>query len=249
MENKILANVGGIAITESDVTNFIIGLGERGQMYNNQSGRAAVLNQLVAAKLLLLDARKNLFETEAAYKEQLAALKENLLINYATEKVVGQISVSDSEAEAYYNENKEALGGGEAVDASHILTKTEAEALEILEKIKSGALTFEDAAREFSTCPSGKSAGGSLGEFGRGQMVPEFDAAVFSMEEGELSSAPVKTQFGYHIIRLNKKTCKEAPAFDMIKEQIKNYLLSDKQNKAYESKINQLKILYPVQML
>lgn len=249
MENKILANVGGIAISEADVTKFIAGLGERGQMYDNPNGRAAVLHQLVAAKLLLLDARKNLFETEPAYKEQLASLKENLLINYATDKVVGSITVSDAEAEEYYNENKAALGGGDAVDASHILTKTEDEALDILKKIKSGELSFEDAAREFSTCPSGKASGGSLGEFGRGQMVPEFDAAVFAMEEGELSEAPVQTQFGYHLIRLNKKVTKEAPPFDAIKEQIKNYLLGDKQNKAYESKINQLKILYPVEML
>ena len=249
MDNKVLATVGGIAITEADVNSFLAGLGERGAMYNNPNGRAAILKQLVASKLLLLDARRNLFEAEPAYKEQLALLKENLLINYATEKVVGSVSVSDKEAEDYYNENKASLGGGEAVDASHILVKTEDEANELLKKIKGGEVSFEDAAREYSTCPSGKSAGGSLGEFGRGQMVPEFDAAVFSMNEGELSEAPVKTQFGYHIIKLNKKSVKEAPAFDAVKEEIKSYLLGDKQSKAYESKINQLKILYPVDML
>lgn len=249
MENKILASVGGMQISTADVDRFIAGLGERGQAYNNPNGRAVILNQLVATKLLLLDAKRNLFEAEPAYKEQLAQLKENLLINYATEKIVGSVTVSDDEAKAYYDENKESLGGGETVDASHILVKTEDEAKELLAKISSGELSFEDAAREFSSCPSGKSAGGNLGEFGRGQMVPEFDAAVFAMEEGQLSAEPVKTQFGYHIIKLNKKSVKEAPAFEAIKEQIKNYLLSDKQNKAYDSRINQLKILYPVDML
>lgn len=246
MENKTLATVGGMPITEQDVTAFIAALGERGQMYNNPQGRAAVLKQLVASKLLLLDARRNLYETEQGYKEQLAKLKENLLTNYATEKIVGGVTVSDEEAEAYYGENLDKLGGGETVNASHILVKTEEEALEILSKIESGAVSFEDAAREHSTCPSGKN-GGSLGDFGHGQMVPEFDEAAFAMSEGEISK-PVKTQFGYHLIKLNSKSTKEAPAFETMKEQIKSYLIGEKQSKAYESRINQLKILYPVEM-
>ncbi|MBQ8720401.1 MAG: peptidylprolyl isomerase [Clostridia bacterium] len=216
-------------------------------MYNNPQGRAAILKQLVASKLILLDARRNLYETEAAYKEQLSRLKENLLINYATEKIVGGVTVSDEEAEAYYGENLDKLGGGETVNASHILVKTEEEAKELLSKINDGTISFEDAAKEHSTCPSGKS-GGSLGDFGRGQMVPEFDAAVFAMNEGEISAEPVKTQFGYHLIKLNSKGVAQAPAFEAMKEQIKSYLIGEKQSKAYESRINQLKILYPVEM-
>ena len=118
-------------------------------------------------------------------------------------------------------------------------------AAELIAKIKAGEISFEDAAREHSTCPSGKS-GGNLGDFGKGQMVPEFDSAVFAMEVGELSAAPVKTQFGYHVIKLNAKNAPQDTPFAEIKEEIKNALLSDKKRAAYESKLNQLKILFPV---
>jgi peptidyl-prolyl cis-trans isomerase C len=88
MENKVLATVGGIAITSADVDEFLLSLGQRGQSYNTPEGRAMVLNQLIDSKLLLLDARKNLLEGEAEFRAQLAKLKENLLVNYAAEKAV-----------------------------------------------------------------------------------------------------------------------------------------------------------------
>jgi peptidyl-prolyl cis-trans isomerase C len=80
-------------------------------------------------------------------------------------------------------------------------------------------------------------------------MVPEFDKAVFEMEVGTVSAAPVKTQFGYHLIRLDSKKTAEPMAYEQISEQIKNGLLGEKRQKAYESKINQLKILYPVDFM
>ena len=79
-------------------------------------------------------------------------------------------------------------------------------------------------------------------------MVPEFDTAVFAMEVGAISSAPVKTQFGYHLIKLNSKKDAEAMPYAEIKDEIKNALLGEKKRNAYQSKINQLKILYPVDM-
>ena len=91
----------------------------------------------------------------------------------------------------------------EAVHSKHILVETEQKANEILNDIKSGKISFEDAARENSLCPS-KDNGGDLGIVGRDTFVKEFDEAVFSMNEGEISE-PVKTQFGYHIIRLESR--------------------------------------------
>ena len=85
------------------------------------------------------------------------------------------------------------------VKASHILVKTDVEAGSLLFDIKRGTITFEDAARQKSSCPSGKK-GGDLGWFGRGQMVEEFEDAAFSLQKGEISK-PVKTKFGWHIIR------------------------------------------------
>ena len=243
--SKILATVGGSPITDAEVNEFLENLGPRAQSYNNPEGRKMILEQLIGNKLLLLEAKKNLFEIEPEFKAQLAKIKDSLLSSYALEKALSSVKVTDAEAEEYYEKNKDKFDAGESVTASHILVDSEEKANELIEKITKGEISFEDAARENSSCPSGKN-GGSLGEFGRGQMVPEFDSAVFAMAEGEISKAPVKTQFGYHVIRCDaKKEAAPAP-FAEIKEEIKAGLLSEKKRAAYESKLNQLKILFPV---
>lgn len=84
------------------------------------------------------------------------------------------------------------------VKASHILVEKQSQALKVLEELKAGA-DFRELAKKYSTCPSGKK-GGDLGQFGRGQMVREFEQAVFALKTGQVSE-PVKTQFGYHIIK------------------------------------------------
>ncbi len=245
MENKILATVGGIAITEADVNEFIASLGQRGAGYNSKEGRAAVLNQLIDTKLLLLDAKRNLLEGEAGFREQLAKLKENLLVNYSVEKIIASVSsVTDKEVEEFYNSNPEQFNSGETVNASHILVESKERALEILNEINAGK-SFEDCAKEYSSCPS-KENGGSLGDFGRGQMVPEFDSAVFAMEPGAISEEPVKTQFGYHLIKLNSKSEAQVMPLEQVRDGIRSMLTSEKQKKTYQSKINQLKIMYPV---
>ena len=246
--SNVIATVGGLPITEEELNEFLKTLGPRGQAYNHPEGKKAIIGQLVANKLLLLDARRNLYETEPAFKAELAQLRDKLLINYAADKAIASATVTDKDAEEYYNQNKERFVTDESVNASHILVDTEEKALEILEEIKSGKISFEDAAKKNSGCPS-KDNGGCLGDFEKGQMVPEFDAAVFAMEVGAISDAPVQTQFGYHLIKLNSKKGKENIPFEEIVDEIKDVLLQEKQRAAYESKINQLKILYPVDMM
>ncbi len=85
------------------------------------------------------------------------------------------------------------------VKASHILVEKQSQALKVLEELKAGA-DFRELARKYSTCPSGKK-GGDLGQFGRGQMVREFEQAAFALKPGQVTEQPVKTQFGYHIIK------------------------------------------------
>lgn len=244
MSDVILANVGGMPITSADVDAFLAGLGQRGQSYNNPQGRAVILEQLIGQKLFLMDATRNLYEAEPAFKAELKRTKEMLLTNYAIEKAIGNVRVTEEEAKKFYDENGEQFMGDATVNASHILVADEETAKNLLEQIKSGAISFEDAAKEHSTCPSGQE-GGCLGDFGRGQMVPEFDQACFSMEVGELRG-PVATQFGYHLIRLNSKTDAAPVAFEEVKGDIIRKLTQDKQQAAYQSKVNQLKILYPV---
>ena len=171
-------------------------------------------------------------------------MKNEMLANFNVSKTLENITVTDEEIKAYYEENKEKFVRPESVSASHILVNDEDKAKEIMENIESGKISFEDAARENSTCPSSQN-GGALGEFTKGQMVPEFDKEVFTMEVGE-TRGPVKTQFGYHIIKLTAKNEASTMAFDVVKAQLSNAVLSEKRQKAYESKINQLKIVYPV---
>ena len=85
------------------------------------------------------------------------------------------------------------------VRASHILVEKQSQALKVLEELKAGA-DFGGLAKKYSTCPSGK-RGGDLGQFGRGQMVREFEQAAFALKPGQMTEQPIKTQFGYHIIK------------------------------------------------
>jgi peptidyl-prolyl cis-trans isomerase C len=246
--DKILAKVGTLTVSEREVDEFLAELGQRGQGYNNPEGRKAILEQIISSKLLLIDARHNLLETEAEFKAELAKLRENLLINYAGNKVISAVKVNEEDVKKYYEDNLDKFKQGESVNADHILVDSEEKALEILAKIESGEMTFGDAAKEFSSCPSGQ-RGGNLGDFGRGQMVPEFDKAVFELEVGEVTKTPVQTQFGYHLIKLNSKSDATVMPFEQIAPQLSEMVLNEKRREAYEKKINQLKILYPVELI
>ncbi len=247
MNEKILAKVGTQVVTEADLAAMMQALGPRAEQYNNPEGRRALVEELVAQKLFLLDAQKNLLEAEKSFQEQLKRAKESLLTEYAIRKTIERVEVKEEEVRAFYDENLDKFTQGETVNASHILVETEEEAARIAADIKAGTLTFEEAAAQYSSCPS-KEAGGNLGEFGRGQMVPEFEEAAFALEVGVVSD-PVKTQFGYHIIRTNARGEAKPIAYNEARESIYRKLMADKQQAAYRSRVNQLKIMFPVDML
>ena len=244
--SKILAKVGAVVITEADVNETIAALGQRGAGYNTPEGRRAVLDQLVAKNLFLAEAKKNFYEGDPKFKADLAKIKDEMLANFAIEKALSVVKVSEDEVKKFYDEHKSEFIAGESVEASHILVDNEEKAKVLLVNIRNGKVSFEDAAKANSSCPS-KEKGGALGSFTRGQMVPEFENAAFSMNVGEISE-PVKTQFGYHIIKVTNKTeAKEIP-YEEIKPRLEQKVLADKQQAAYSSKLNQLKILFPVDM-
>ena len=219
-------------------------LGQRAPQYNNPQGKKVLLEQMINKELILLDAKKNLMEHDAEFKAELEKLKNELLANFYVDKALRQVKVSDDEIKKYYDEHPEEFQGEETVSARHILVETEEQANDVLARIQKGEMSFEDAAKAFSSCPSSQQ-GGDLGEFGRGQMVAEFDTACFEMEEGEVRG-PVKTQFGFHLIKLEKKNPAKAYTLEEAKPALQQKLLGEAQQKTYQSKINQLKILYPV---
>ena len=243
-QDRILAQVAGNPIMESDLNEAIAGMGQRAQAYNNPQGRAVLLDQLIARRLFLLDAQKNLMEREPAFKEQLKRVKDDMLTQYAIQKAVERVRVTEEETKKFYDENPDQFDAGLTFNASHILVDSEVKAKEIRAKIASGEISFEDAAKKESSCPS-RAQGGELGDFGRGQMVPEFEAACEAMEPGELSE-PVQTQFGWHVIRLNKKEEGGTVSYAEAKQEIVRALTAEKQQAAYQSRVNQLKLLFPV---
>ncbi|WP_425446409.1 peptidylprolyl isomerase [Dethiothermospora halolimnae] len=245
-ENKVLATVNGKEITEKDVEALLRGLGpQQAMQFNSEEGKKRLLTELVNQELFYQNALDNKFEEEEAFKVEVENMKVNLLKQYAIRKVLNDISVAPEEVEKYYNDNKEQFKNPESVKASHILVDEEDKAKEILKEINDG-LSFEEGAKKYSKCPS-NAKGGDLGSFTRGKMVPEFEEAAFKMEKGEVSE-PVKTQFGYHIIKVTDKQPESMKTFDEVKNQLSQQLVAQKQNEAYFNKSNELKQKYEVEI-
>lgn len=243
-ENKVLAIVNGKEITQDIVNQFLNNLGPQMAMqFQSPEGMKRVVNELISQEMFYLDAIEKEMDKEEDFIKELDRVKEGLVKQYAVNKILSDISVTDEEVEAYYNENKEMFKKPETVVAGHILIDSEEKAGDILEEIK-GGLSFEDAAVKYSSCPS-KDQGGSLGEFGRGQMVPEFETAAFSMEVDTISE-PVKSEFGYHIIKLISKNEEQESSFDEVKDKLSQQILGMKQQEVYVGKSNELKEKYQV---
>jgi len=204
-----------------------------------------------------LDSVKQKFPDEKAFQNLLAQknvteddvkemIRENLLIKKIMDDITSSVSeVSDADVKKYYDENQDKLKQAAQVKASHILLKVDEDASEedaekvkkkieeIREKIKSGG-DFAKLAEEFSDCPSGKRAGGDLGWFGKGQMVPPFEKAAFAMKPGELSDI-VKTRFGYHIIKLTDKKEEGVPKLEEMSDDIKEELSMQNKSESFSS--------------
>ena len=161
--------------------------------------------------------------------------RKDILAQMAIGKIFEGITISDEEIREYFEANKARFAKGASVHAKHILVDSEDKCNELLESIVSGGKAFEDVAKESSTCPSGAN-GGDLGEFGKGQMVKEFEDAAFAAEIGHVVG-PVKTQFGYHLIKVEDKKEAEDAKLDDVKEQIKSEIMQKKQQEAYTAKV------------
>lgn len=244
-ENKVLAVVNGKEISEDTVLKFLNDLGPQMAMqFQSPEGIKRVVDELINQEVLYLEALEKGLDKEEAFVTELEKVKEGLVKQYALNNLLTNISASEDELLNFYNENKEKFQKPESVVASHILIDTEDKANDIIKEINEG-LAFEDAAKKYSSCPS-KEQGGNLGEFTKGQMVPEFEEAAFSMELNTISD-PVKTQFGYHIIKLISKNEEALSTFDEVKDQLNQQVLGMKQQEAYLNKTNELKQKYKVE--
>ena len=160
-------------------------------------------------------------------------------------KVLSEVTVTDDEVKSYYDNNKDQFVEPATARAKHILVADEAEADKIKAEIESNAISFEDAAKKYSTCPS-KEQGGDLGNFGRGMMVPEFEDAAFNAEIGKVTN-PVKTQFGYHLILVEDKTDAKEKKFEDVKDQVTQQLIQQAQQNKYIDMVKELEGKYTVE--
>lgn len=246
MENKVLAIVEGKEITEMDLDFLLRGLPQQQAMqFNSEEGRKQLLQELINQQLLYLDAKEKGLDNNELYKKELEKTAESLLKQFAIRELLSNVTVTDEEIAEYYNTHKDQFKSEESVRASHILVDSEETANEIYEKLNNGE-SFEEAAKEFSKCPS-KEKGGDLGYFTKGKMVKEFEEASFELATDELSK-PVKTQFGYHIIKVLDKKEAGSKSLEEVGYSISQQLTAMKQNTLYIEETNKLKNKYKIEV-
>lgn len=242
-EQKILATVDGVNITEADIDAYIANMPQEQQQYAAYPQfREHVLKQLMAFHLYAKMAVEEKMDETEEFKTMLEKARKEILAQTAINSVLKDVTVTEEEMQAFYKENPEHFAEPESAHAKHILVDTEEKATEIMTSIEKGEVAFEDAAKEFSSCPS-NAQGGDLGEFGRGQMVPEFDQVAFEAEIGKIVG-PVKTQFGYHLIKVEGRKEASVMPFEDVKDYIQGTLLQQKQNEVYTAKFRELEAKY-----
>lgn len=245
MENKVLAVISGKEITENDLNNIIMRTPEDKRGYfSSEMGKKQLLEQMIQFELMnKLGLEMELDKTEE-YKSSLKQFEQDLLTQLTINKVLADTVVTEEEAKKYYEENKEMFKEKETVSAKHILVDNQELCLEVKSKIDNNELTFEEAAKQYSSCPSNEQ-GGSLGAFGRGMMVPEFENAAFDLEIGVVSE-PVQTQFGYHLIKVESKNEANVAPFEAVKQEIIARLTQEVQGNKLMSVIKELEGKYDI---
>ena len=223
--SDVLATVDGKNITKQDAQLFVRATVPGANFDQlNPAQKKMIADQLVQRVLFSKAAKKEGIENTPEYKENLQKVKDELLVSLWMKAQMDNAIVSDSEAKEFYEANKAKFKKPATVHARHILVADEESAKQVIDQLKTlkgEALKtkFIELAKSKSTGPTGPK-GGDLGEFAKGQMVPAFDAAVFKLKDGEITMVPVKTQFGYHVIYLEKSNPESTVPYDQVKERI-----------------------------
>ena len=232
----ILATFSGQTIT----------LGEFNQLweevpedYKLQLDKSIVLDQMISEKLLIQEAKNMGLEEDNNVLEQIKKITEQILVQALIEReILEKIKVNDEEVSEYYEQNKDSFTEKEQVHLYNILLETEEEAQDVLERLKA-AENFSEITIEKSTGPSA-AQGGDLGYLARGTIIPEIEEVVFALELEELSEV-IKTDFGFHILKITEKKPETIKALEEVKEDIIQILLPDKQKVAFENLLEELK--------
>src|ERR1700704_1423728 len=218
--NPVLAKVNGAEIRASDVALAEEELGPSLAQMDPATKDENVLSFLIDMKIVSKAAEDKKVQDSEDFKKRLAFTRSRLLMDSLLAGE-GKTATNDEAMKKVYEDASKQISGGEEVHARHILVETEDEAKAVAEELKKGA-DFAELAKKKSKDP-GASDGGDLGFFTKDQMVPEFSTVAFALEPGKISD-PVKSQFGWHIIKVEEKRNRKAPDFDQVKGQIETYV-------------------------
>lgn len=220
-KDPVVAEVDGAAIHRSDLEILKVEMSRQMPQIQTMPMEAlfsGLVQRAVDGQLLKNAAKKANLESDPEVLKQLEEIKAELAQRAYLQRAV-EARLGDKELKAAYDKFLADNPPHEEVHARHILVPDEAKAKEIIKKLDDGA-DFAKLAESESTGPSGP-RGGDLGYFGKGDMVPEFAEAAFAMKAGEYTKAPVKTQFGFHVIKVEDKRMSTPQTFDEVKEQLK----------------------------
>ena len=218
--DPVIARVNGVDITQGDLALAEEDMGADMPATSPEAKRENLISYLADIIMVTQAADKKNLGDDPDFKRRLAFLRNKLLMGYELQREA-KTALTDEALHQTYDEALRSMAGQEEVRARHILVDDETEAKSVLEQLKSGA-DFAALAKEKSKDP-GAAEGGDLGYFTKDQMVPEFADVAFKMYPGQLSN-PVKTQFGWHVIKVEDRRTKQPPEFDKVKDQIEAYL-------------------------
>ena len=228
--DTVVASVNGTEITVGHMILVREGLPEQYRNLPNEQLFDGILEQLIQQTLLAdLIGETDSREIRLTLENDRRLMKASQAVEELSAQAIGEDEIAASYDARYADADM-----GMEYDASHILVETEEAAVNLIDKLQVGA-DFVELAKEFSTGPSGP-GGGALGWFGLGMMVPPFEAAIVAMEKGAISS-PVKTDFGWHVIKLNDTRAISAPALGEVRSEI----IAELQRTAIEGQIEELR--------
>jgi peptidyl-prolyl cis-trans isomerase C len=228
-----LAKIGNKTLTDVDMKNLMGAIpdGQKQQINTDDEIKVRMVDNMVTEELFVIEAEKTGVSKDKEFQIALDRARRQLLTQRYLQRTV-QPKITDANMRTFFDKNKTRYSQDE-VRAYHVLTKTEAEAKEVYTKAKAGE-DFEVLAKKFSKDPSAAQNMGDLGFFTRSRMVPQFADAAFNMKPGEISQ-PVKSPFGFHVIKMVEKKAGKAVSFDDVKDQIRGDLQNESINELIAS--------------
>jgi peptidyl-prolyl cis-trans isomerase C len=224
-DDPVVAKVDGSPIHLSDLQDAAQSLPQNVRGMPQQTLYPMLLDQLIDGRALVSEAHKSGLDKDDGVRRQVAAAEDRALQTAMLSKTVGP-SITDDAVHARYDQEIAGKPGEEEIHAKHILVDNEAEAKKIVADLKRGA-DFAALAKQHSKDPSGAQQGGDLGFFKAGEMVPEFAAAAFALQPGQVSQTPVHSQFGWHVILVVERRRGEPPSFDQARDELRQKMIQE----------------------